>query len=459
MTIADDIINQQMPDFDAYIKRGESLDDIDEYGFTPLIEAAITRQVPIAEALLHRGVDINKSDTTGRFPLHWAVDNDQVEMAHLLLENGADPNAYTRSGFSILIYPLLRRHEPLKRLLYSYGAKPDFAQDFIYAKLLGHRYELQGYVDILNTKDEFIELDFEGFILEFTVAVIRDSLHRFVSSYSARHLRASFPDLYDIMDAFALASDLLKLQYRVQLQEKDRHWLASVLKAPMLILPAASTGHAIGFIRVHQWWAKIDRGENSLQEGSVNIYRITRPEALTVQFLEDFLYENQGRQYYHQVINQQLGLMQFASMPIPAQITGNCSWANIQAIVPVALALLHLSSMENFHSEAAMQLYHEWMDWDQERALDESIQRFYLASPARKATYASMLASVLFQACDYNNPQHLIRAEKILKVLTEPAYRYVLNSYINTYCVKRLTKKGKNLLQLLDDCGVNPELP
>lgn len=459
MTIADDIINQRMPDFDFYKKQDVSLDDIDEYGFTPLIEAAITRQVHIAEALLQRGVDIHKPDITGRLPLHWAVDNDHTEMAHLLLENGADPNAYTRSGFSILIYPILRHHEPLKRLLYSYGAKPDFAQDFINAKLLGHRYELHGYVDIVNTNEEFIELDFEGFILEFTVAIIRDSLHRFVSSYATRHLRTYFPDIYTIMDAFSLAGDLLKLQYKVNLQDKDRHWLAGALKAPLLVLPIATTGHAIGFVRVHQWWAKIDRGENSLTEGSINIYRITRPEALTVTFLEEFLYRSQGRHYYHQIINQQLGLMPFATIPISSQITGNCSWANIQAIIPVAYTLLHLKSMENFQSEEGMYLYHEWLEWDQERALDECIQRFYLASPARKATYASMLAAVLFQACHYDNPVHLARAEKILKVLTHPDYQYVLDSYVSTYCGKRLTKKGKNLLLMLDDCGVNPNLP
>ena len=58
MTIANDIISRRIPDFDLYVREGELLDDIDEYGFTPLIEAAITRQPPIAELLIERGVDI-----------------------------------------------------------------------------------------------------------------------------------------------------------------------------------------------------------------------------------------------------------------------------------------------------------------------------------------------------------------------------------------------------------------
>lgn len=144
MTIASDIISHRMPDFEAYLRAGESLDDIDEYGFTPLIECAITRQTHIAEQLIVRKVNVNKSDVTGRTPLHWAVDNNDVEMAQLLLNSGADPNAYTRNGLSVLVYPVLRSQETLKRLLYQYGAKLDFALDFINGKLIGHRFELQG---------------------------------------------------------------------------------------------------------------------------------------------------------------------------------------------------------------------------------------------------------------------------------------------------------------------------
>lgn len=445
-----------MPDFDAFLRAGESLDDIDEYGFTPLIECAITRQPDIAEALLTRGVQVDKPDITGRTPLHWAVDNDSLDLVRLLLEHGANPDSYTRSGLSVLVYPLLRQQEAMKHLLYSYGAKLDFALDFIHAKLLGHRYELGGYVDIVNGKGEFIELNYEGFILEFSVAMIRDSLRRFVSSYATRHLRNYFPLFYTIMDALALSSELLRLQHQPKLQPQHLKRLESILKTPLLILPAASRGHALGFVRYHQWWGKIDRGENSLQEGSVNLYRITRPEALTVSFLQRFLYKKQSRQYFHQMINQELGLIPFATMPISPQITGNCSWANMQAIMPVAVALQTLDQMDAFDSDSAVQLYEEWVEWDKDRALDESIQRFYIASPQRKASYAAMLGAVLFQACNAAKAHHITRAEKILKILTLPEYSYVLNSYLEIYCVKRLSKKGNNLLKLLEECGVNP---
>lgn len=458
MTIANDIISHRMPDFDAYIRAGDSLDDIDEYGFTPLIECAITRQPKIAEQLLARKVDVNKTDVSGRTPLHWAVDNNDVDLTRLLLTHRANPNAYTRNGLSVLVYPVLRGQDTLKHLLYQFGAKLDFALDFINGKLLGHRFELQGDVDIVNAEGEFIELDYEGFMLEFTVAVVKDSLRRFISSYSTRHLRDYFPYLHVIMDAFTDAAELLQFQHQPRLNEHHLARMQQLLKSPMLILPAASRGHAMGFVRFGPWWAKIDRGENSTEEGSVNIYQITHPEAINLQFLQNFLYKKQSRRYFHRQINQQLGLVPVAKMPISSQISGNCSWANIQAIVPVAYAIQELDALNHFNADSALHLYNEWVQWDQDRALDECIQRFYLANPARKASIAAMLGGVLFQACDYSKAQHLERAEKILNILTLSDYEYVLKSYLEEYCVKRLTKRGNNLLKILDDCGINPNI-
>ncbi|WP_115709973.1 Dot/Icm T4SS effector AnkH/LegA3 [Legionella sainthelensi] len=458
MTIASDIISHQMPDFESYLRAGESLDDIDEYGFTPLIECAITRQVEIAEQLIIRKVDVNKTDVTGRTPLHWAVDNNDVAFARLLLNNGADPNAYTRNGLSVLVYPVLRGQDVLKHLLYNNGAKLDFALDFINGKLLGHRFELQGDVDIVNAKDEFIELDYEGFILEFTVSAIKDALRRFINSFSTRHLREYFPFAHAIIDAFTIAEELLQYQHLPFLDRQHFVRLQTLVNASMLILPAASRGHAMGFIRLGQWWAKIDRGENSLKEGSVNIYKITRLEAFDTYFLHDFLYKKQARTYFHQTINQQLGLVPVAKMPISSQISGNCSWANIQAIVAVAYAIQELEKTNQFNSSPALAFYDEWVVWDKDRAIDECIQRFHLAGPTRKASLAAMLGGVLFQACDYGKKHDLEMAEKILKVLTLPEYEYILKSYLEEYCIKRLTKRGNNLLKILDDCGINPNI-
>jgi hypothetical protein len=260
------------------------------------------------------------------------------------------------------------------------------------------------------------------------------------------------------MDAFGLASQLLQLQHHVNLSKEDLENLESWIHSPLLILPAASRGHAMCFVRYHNWWAKIDRGENSLKEGSVNIYEITRPEAFTVSFLRDFLYKKQSRNYFHAQINQKLGLNPIAQIPISSQITGNCSWANIQAAVPTAFALQGLYQTGQLDSPHALEVYDNWVEWDKDRALDECVHRFYLANPLRKASLASMLGAVLFQACDYGKVHHVKRAEKIMTILALPEYYYILKSYLDIYCLPKLTRKGNNLLKLLDDCGFNPNI-
>ncbi|MDX2346707.1 MAG: ankyrin repeat domain-containing protein [Legionella sp.] len=458
MTIANDILRGQMPDFEAYLKQGVLLDDMDEYGFTLLIEAVIAKQPAIAKALLKHGANINEQDVSKRTALHWAVDNDDLKFTKALLTAHANPNAFTRAGLSVLVYPVLRGQNTIKHLLCQYGGKLDFALDFIAAKLLGHRFELLGDVDILTADNKFVEVNYEGFILEFTVAIIRDSLMRFTSSYSTRHLRRHFHYLYAVMDAFEVADELLKIQRQSSLSEQHQTRIAELIKAPLLILPAASRGHAFCFVRYGEWWAKIDRGENSIKEGTVNIYRMKKPEAFTAQFVHQFLFKRQPREYFHQKINQILDLEPVLKMPLTPQITGNCSWANVQGIVPVAYAMQQLGVSHPFSEDEAMMIYQAWIAWDKDRAIDECIQRFYLADKARRASLAQMLGAVLFQTCDAALPHHLIRAEKILTLLALPEYKYILDSYLKVYCVDSLTKKGNNLLKLLDDFGMNPNI-
>lgn len=461
MTIAQDIIQRRIPNFKAYLEAGDDLNDYDEYGFTPLIETVITRQLETAKKLIEYKVDINKPDLSGRTPLHWAVENEDVDFAQWLLSLGADANAYTRAGLSVLVFPLLRGQEVLKKLLYEYGARSDFALDFTYAKLIGHRFELSGKVDIINTQNTFTEVNYEGFILEFTIAIVYDALRRFTRSYSTRHLRQHFPYIYKIIEGFRVAAELLKLQHQVELGQNHLTYLKQLLNAPMLILPAASRGHALSFLRYQDFWGKIDRGENALKEGSANVYKLLYPDRITVDFLKNFLFKRQPRHYFHQDINRILGLQHYSQIPIKQQITGNCSWANVQAIVPVAYIMQELqrdpSSLGNM--DTALGIYDVWVEWDKDRALDECIYRFHgTTNPARKASLAAMLGAVLFQACDASQPQHIQRAEKILSVLMIPEYYYILKSYLDSYCIPRLTKKGNNLLKLLDECGVNPNI-
>ncbi len=102
-----------------------------------------------------------------------------------------------------------------------------------------------------------------------------------------------------------------------------------------------------------------------------------------------------------------------------------------------------------------MEVYQGWLSWDKDRALSDCINSMSDASQTRCISKAAILGAVLFQACDYGVKKHMQRAEKILSVLTKPEYRYILDSYIDAYCIKRLTPRGNNLLKLLEDCGID----
>lgn len=458
MTLANDILYGQKPDFGAYVRAGDSLDDLDEYGFTPLIESVLARRPEITKELLQLGVNVNKPDVAGRTALQWAVDNEDLDMVHLLLDNRADANAYTKQGFSSLVYPLLRQNMPLKQLLIKHGANLNFAQDFISAKLLGHRFSLKGTVDVATCSKEMIEVDFEGFVLEFTVAVIQNSLARFVNSFSARKWRDEQTLLKQISNGFEQAQKILSWQRQVTRQRRFHEELKSIENEPFLILPAASRGHAIGFILFEDWLAKIDRGENSLKEGSVNIYQVGKRNRINAEFLDAFLFKKQPREFFHQGINQILGLKKIHSFPMTSQVVGNCSWANMEACVAVGHWMLSVYPYENLEPKYTVELYKDWLNWDQDRALEDLMDAYQSANKVRKASITSMLAAVLFQNLDSYMTKDTERAEKILKTILHPDYLYILKSYLDIYCpLTEKTVHGENLLHLLDNCGYDSE--
>lgn len=462
MSIAHQIIQGQLPNLDAYLAEGNTIDDIDEYGFTFLIESAIAGNLPAMQQLMQYRADVNKQDVTGRTPLHWTVDNNQIEQTQLLLTAGADPNISNRGGQPPLVFPLLREQWKIKQLLYQYGASLSFAQDFINTKLIGHRFEMTGTVDIVNAKQRFIELDYEGFYLEFSLEMIQHSISRFGNHFVFRQLRFAYAELGDIIHAFFQATQLIKYQDARARTANFRAETEALFSAPLLILPVAYQGHAITFLKCGRFWAKCDRGENALKEGSVNIYWIGNEDALTFDLLGSLLYQKQDKHFLHEAINHILALKHVGSVPLSHQKAGNCSWANVEATVPTAYILMQLSHAKaltemQFQDIVAsgMRLHSAWLNWDKDRALEECIQSFYESDDLRKASKVAILGGVLFQGCRYPVITDMQRAEKILKILSLKKYRYVLESYLAIYCEKRLTILGNNLLHILEDLGVH----
>lgn len=439
MSLADAIIYQTIAEVRDIVDNTEvELNDLDEYGFTPLIEAAIFKKNDIAEYLLEKGADPNFADSSGRTPLHWASDNRNPTLIKMLCKKRANPNAYTLSAQPVLAMPLLRGEDNIKNLLYDNGARLEFAQDYINGKLVSHRFELVGHVHLATPGQRFIMLDSEGFFLEFSLGIIRQSLSRYRSNFAAKHLRDYFNYIEYITQALIGAEELIHYQHYAFKVEENEKRIAQLLKPKVLIIPATYQGHAITFIRCGDLFVKCDRGANSDFEGTIVVYHLGNPRNATPDFLKEVIYTKQDDEFMHRGVNQYLGLKKLLVLPIPRQQTGNCSWANVEATIPALLYCLFSQGRYNAkHSQQycqfAFDFYREWREWDKDRALNECIQALERAPLERAKTKAALLGMVLFQSCDPDNTKDLSRAQDILKVLTQTEYDFILRSYIKVY--------------------------
>lgn len=461
-TIADAIIKGAVFDVVRFARDNEHLNFIDEYGYTPLIETCIMDDIEKAKVILERKPDVNFPDLIGNTPLHWAVDNHNIALCTLLLEHGANPNAYSIAGMPVLAKPMLRDQVELKEILIEHGAKLQFATDFINAKMLGHRFELTGYVDIINATGKFVEIALEGFILEFTLEALRKSLEDFRNNFAARQWEREFVKIRTIIRALQRASKLVRLQHYNIDYKKYMDKITPWIEEDPLIIPVAQEGHAMTLIRAGNLLAICDRAtyehqEASLQEteNKVKIYYMNKPWKLTPEYAAELIYVRQMMIVFHKMLPVNLGLQPVASMPLHAQIAGNCSWANIEACIPTLFYMLCMNdpakSGERLSKDKsdAMALFQDWAIWDQDRTLDYFIHHFYSADNKRRAAIVEILCAVLFESCSANNPDDRERIEKIVPIMKTKGLDYIPNSYINAYYHQQKTDVGENFKKML----------
>lgn len=454
MSLADAIINQDIRLVEQLAQGSVDLNAIDEYGFSPLTQAAIMDNVTIAEILLKAGAKPDQVDMSGRTALHWAADNSNIQFCELLLKHKADANAYTQQGQPVLTMPYLRSQQNLKKLLYDYGASLNFAQDFINAKLIGHRFELQGLTHIVNNKRKFILLDFEGFFLEFSLSLILDSLNKYKNNFLGKSLRPYFGLIEHMISSLYVASQLIQYQqYNVNLEKHVDH-IQQLAQYQPLIIPAVYQGHAITFLKLGDWFAKCDRGENSQFESSLSIYRITRPEAYNLDLIHRLIYVKNTDQFMHGELNQILGLVPTYQIPLKSQVAGTCSWANVEATIPALAFMIRLydnpdGNIDNMLREA-LNIFHQWREWDKDRALNECIQAINHNEPERGISKVGIIAHVLLDNLNKKHPTKgdVHRLQTMYDVLNKAEFRFIVDAYLNVYYKKNKTAAGEKLLEL-----------
>lgn len=454
MSLADAIIQEDIAQIRANLHYGTNLNQLDEYGFTPLIEAAIANNTDIARLLIDYGADVNLQDSTGNTPLHWSAENNNVPLTELLLTKGANPNNYNISGQPILVMPILRRQQAIKKLLTSAGANLTFAQDFINTKLLGHSFELVGTADIVDLANQYVEVDFEGFFLEITLALITESLEQFKMHFAGRQIRRYNQVTELIIDVMYRSAELIKYQqYQVNLKKHETR-IDSLIALEPLIIPIAYEGHAITFIKLGTILVKCDRREDSRLYDNIVFYQVNNPQNLSPDFIKYLIYEKQSFEMINEQLHTILDLKPMTELKVPAQISGNCSWANVEACIPV-LYFLVFSKAGDFQSNIprykslALNFFNQWREWNKDRTLQFCIKSFKESDSIRKACKAEILAAILFQSCNEDTVKNRERAEWILSVLATPQYEYILRNYVKSYCYEDQSLEGKNFLSLL----------
>ncbi len=445
--------------FDSHLQQDQRLNfnAIDRFGFPPLIEAVICNKPKVLNYLLQQGATVDRLDILGRTALQWSVERGHINLCKILLEHKANPNHYSLDGQPILVYPILRGQLELVELLKKYQANHLFAQDFISAKLLGHRFELTGETDIVSPENKFIPLSFEGFYLEFTVGLIARSLHDFINSIDGQKFIDLQGKLYKVLHALQNAAVLESFA-----QHKDKSLfqttIDNILQEPLLLIPSAYSGHAITFIKYKNYFAKCDRGVNNIID-TVIIYEVGNKYLLNQKLFYKLLYEPKTDNFVNHEIKDYLSLIPLKSLPTRSQIAGNCSFANVETSVPAMLYMLFDidEKKEAIQAEKSAYLFYKnWIEWDKDSSLNEAIADFSNANQERKLSKAMTIGSILIQRCKAEFNKHIDRAKKILNLLMLSNFQFILRNYIVIYSKESAGKIGANFVNLLAKCGLHP---
>lgn len=102
----------------------------EEFGFTALMNAAISNQVDIVKLLLENGADVNAVKGGGYTALYVAVSNGRADIAKLLLDAGANVNiryeeGQIEVGYTPLMVAASKGDLPIVELLLQKGSDPN----------------------------------------------------------------------------------------------------------------------------------------------------------------------------------------------------------------------------------------------------------------------------------------------------------------------------------------------
>jgi len=120
----------------ALIDAGADVNELDEYGETPLIRSILDGQPTVAMLLLDRGAAIDTRNRGGFTALHAAAYAGSSEIAEALIARGANINDQAnKAGVSPLLIAAEQGHIDVLRVLINHGANLELAEQNGYTPL------------------------------------------------------------------------------------------------------------------------------------------------------------------------------------------------------------------------------------------------------------------------------------------------------------------------------------
>lgn len=104
-----------------WLRQGSDPNEIDPYGYTPLVNASLRGCIKSVKILLANGADVNKQAMHGYCPLHAASQNGFNELAEVLIDNGADTEVKNEDGDTPLMLAVRSEHAHVVDLLCKRG--------------------------------------------------------------------------------------------------------------------------------------------------------------------------------------------------------------------------------------------------------------------------------------------------------------------------------------------------
>lgn len=104
-----------------WLRQGSDPNEIDPYGYTPLVNASLRGCTKSVKILINNGADVNMKAIHGYCPLHAASQNGYTELADTLIDNGADTEVKNEDGDTPLMLAVRSEHAAVVDLLCKRG--------------------------------------------------------------------------------------------------------------------------------------------------------------------------------------------------------------------------------------------------------------------------------------------------------------------------------------------------